>query len=212
MKKTVLTLALTLIFAGAAAAATIDFGTAADYLDSTFTLGGLEFGSFTVMATSSGGASKVTADGIAIHGETDGDQVYIYFNGGWVADDGQTADTLINFDVSSSSLPIVGNTLTLKAYGTIGTGIASITENVIDASDDIVANKVVYSKPSGDITNDSADYTPSQSYIEVTKDVYVSGGVNGYGHIGGFGQSFVVPEPITLVMLGLGGLAIRRKR
>jgi hypothetical protein len=212
MKKTVLTLALAAVFIAASPAAVVDLGTVGDYLGSTFTLGGLEFGSFTVLASSTGGGSKVGADGIAISGEVDGDEVKLYFSGGWSADTGQTVDTLISFDVSSPKLPIVGNALSLDAYGRTGTGIASITENVLDAQDAIVANKLVYSRPSGVTAFDSAVYSPAQNWVEVTKDVFVSGGTDGYGHISGFSQSFVVPEPVTLAILALGGLMIRRKR
>jgi hypothetical protein len=212
MKKTVLTLALAAVFIAASPAAVVDFGNVSDWESSAFTLGGLEFGSFTVLSSATGGGAEVDASGIAIKGEVDGDKVRLYFSGGWTADQGETVDTLINFDVTSLSAPIVGNTLTLGAYGVTGTGRALITENSIDDMGNIIADKLVYSRPSGVRNRDTADYSPGQMHVEITKNVFVGGGTNGLAHISGFSQSFAVPEPVTLAMLALGGLMIRRKR
>lgn len=219
MKKTMYVLAAVglLTAVGAVSAARIDFGLVSDYAPgsgNSFTIGGITFSDFTAVPTTYGGALPVGGDGIALSGDVVGNLAVLRFNGGWSAAAGQWVDTTIDFKAVSTQ-PILSNALELTAYGSSGGATISITENVKDTQYNPIADKEVvwYSgKPENKSLIDTARYPANTTSVLIHKDIFVSGGTEGLGHISGFTQGFEVPEPITLALLGLGGLVLRRKR
>ena len=220
MKKTMLTVAMIAVLSliGTASAVITDFGYVSDYAvgsGNSFMIGGIEFSNFTAAATALG-AQKVEGEQIAISGVLNGDMAVLRFNGGWSANSGQWADTTVDF-LAVSDTPILSNALTLTAYSSTGGATISVTENVTDTQLTPIADKLVIWY-SGDVENkitvDTADYPAGTNTVIIHKDIFVGGGdtKTGHGHISGFTQGFLVPEPITLALLGLGGLVIRRKR
>jgi len=217
MKKTMYVLAAVALLSlvGTAPAVIVNQGFLSDFTPesgNSFTVGGIEFSNFVTVGTAYG-ALPVNGESIAISSELEGDIVALRFNGGWSANSGEWVDTTVDF-MAVSSQDIAGNALTLTSYGAYGSGTASITENVTDFQNNSVADKMVIWSSSNQITVDTASYPAGTTEILIHKDIYAGGGVgtDGSAHISGFSQGFLVPEPITLALLGLGGLVIRRKR
>jgi hypothetical protein len=107
------------------------------------------------------------------------------------------------------------------AYGAAKGGSVSITENVYpgDPSTSLsIADKFVYytrnNGTSFGILEDHQDFTPLRE-IWIKKDVGVTGGDNeaGFAQLSQFQQTFSqIPEPATLALVLLGGLALLRRR
>lgn len=214
------------LFATAAPAAIVaDFSQ--DYtISQVIANGGLQvgdklFGNFQVTTNKTvnavaPGASDISVRAVVVDGEYG-----LRFNGGWVALSNQIADTTIKFSVTADApWMIESNMLKMTAFGAAGGGVVSISENVYLQDPDVtttdsVANKFVYYV--NDTTKrliDVQSFSPSAT-IWVTKDVVVTGGtqVGGIAHLSEFYQSFgQVPEPATMAMLALGGIALLRRR
>jgi hypothetical protein len=140
------------------------------------------------------------------------------------AGSGSTQDTYFDFFVriipDARGLLISDNTLVMNGSYK-GTGRVTISETVLTADEtQSLADKLVIVNQ---YTNDSVDHkifmvndvpTPVPA-IHVSKDIGVVGGVNGYGFVSDFSQTFSqTPEPATLSFLVLGGIGalLGRKR
>ncbi len=146
------------------------------------------------------------------------DEIGLCFTGGWSAFANQIADTVIGFKVTADDpFFLVDNTLKMIAFGTDGTGMASISENVYadDNFSELIGYKFVYDHEGGTKHEDHLDYYRPYKEIWVIKDVLVNGTGNGEAHISHFCNTFSqVPEPMTLALLGIGGIGVllRRRR
>ena len=185
-------------------------------------IGDKVFSSFDIVNTTTAGGTAPAASAIRVRGFFDNTgAVGIEFNGAWFANVGQTVNSNIAFTVTADApYAINGVGLSLDAVGTIGTGLVSMVEQVVENGGDVPelpdSLSVFFQKgnPLNTFT-DSMSFTALPS-IRVTKDIFLMGGNSGIAHLSRFSQKFSqIPEPGT-ILLGLAGLSLiagaRRRR
>ena len=175
-----------------------------------------------------GGAIDPDADSVFVQGgrnSVTGDYG-LKFNSSWSAISNQIVNTTLSFKVSI--LPgfdeyfISDVWLILTGASANGTGGVYMGETVWDApffnpEGNIIAS-LSCSKQDGDsgaYLVDYDDFAPLKEIWIQSKDISVTGGTDGTAHLSEFYQFYSqIPEPATLVLLGVGGLWIvtRRKR
>jgi hypothetical protein len=190
-------------------------------------IGDKVFSDFRVTTSKTVGATAPGADAISITGVLVDGEYGIRFNGGWGALSGQIADTTIGFKVTADEPNLIeDNTLFASAWGASSGGSAQITEQVYakdpnDSFSTALANKYVYitdtlvKNKDHQVFKDEAGAPVALKTIWVVKDVFATGGVgaNGVATISEFYQTFSqIPEPATMSLLGIGMLALARKR
>lgn len=219
---------VSIVFASAASAAWIPL------TGDPVSLSSLEGGSLTFgdkglsdvefSGVASGGAFPPNPDTMTVQGGQDsvtGDYG-LRFNFSWVAASNQTINATLNFKMSI--LPgyddyfINGVSLYLTGVSAFGTGGVYVGENVWDAAfpeGNIVASLSCSKQQNDGNANlvDQAGFTPLKEGWTRSIDFSLSGGTNGGAHLSEFYQFYSqIPEPTTLLLLGLGGLVLLRKR
>ena len=208
--------------AGSANAATMSL---ADIMagDGTFVTGDKILSDFSFTTTSSNGASEVTAAGIELTDVMGGGDYGVDFELVLTAFSSQYSNLQLHFKVSvdpaaaADGWVIDGASLSMFAGGNNGDGGAIIVESIYQTAS-------TNGPELGSMTT-SADAVFTQLFdstglaesteIYVHKDISVSGGAQGAGHISGFSQFYSqsqVPEPASLALMGLGGLAMIKRR
>lgn len=187
------------------------------------------------------GADAIQVKGVRFAGMgPDGYELGLKFNGGWSAGGQEISDTTLTFSVEvvdpelTEGWLIKDNKLSLAAFGVSdplpGTsteqgGIVSVSENVYAKDTELylpngpdnpsIADKFAYYRTDDDKDlYDEAEFDPVAK-IWIKKDIVANGGdlQTGSAHLSEFYQLFSqVPEPTTMVLLGLGGLALIRRR
>jgi hypothetical protein len=184
------------------------------------------FSDFEVTGFAYGGLLEPTADSILIQGGQDSEtgNFGIRFLLIWAAGSNQIINAGINFKVTAADdhCCIEDAALLLKAADTTGTGLVGAIENIYDAD---FLGYCLTSLATSSQTDDYGAFLTDSSHllindtpapaqeIWVRADITVQGGTSGtaslyevsmlYGHI---------PEPATVILLGLGSLAIVRIR
>jgi hypothetical protein len=162
-----------------------------------------------------GGAANVTAAQVTVTpvGDLADNNLGVDFNGGWIAEAGQSIDSLIFFNVSV----VGGGPMLIEDAGlgqlsvARGTGIATVAEDGCGPTPCTVSSEEWGLLTLDDATTtqrlDHTFFTPTGS-IAVAKDVFVSGGADGMVHLSQVIDTFsqtAVPEPKSLsLLLGLG--------
>ena len=217
----------------AASADTIADITLADLLQgASIVVGDKEiYGFHNYSSVATGGAVPVLPSDIFVKPYIFGAELGVRFQtGNFKAFPGQMQDTYFDFFVRI--IPMTGtkwlisdNTL-LMTGSYSGTGRASISETVRSADETLsLADKLVtvsqyYSKTSDhkifEVKDVSGVGVPTPvPEIHVSKDIGLSGGLDGAAFVSDFGQTFSqVPEPATLSFLVIGGIGalLGRKR
>jgi hypothetical protein len=185
--------------------------------------GDKEISEFDIFGFSDGGALAPNPDEMFVQGGKNsitGDYG-LKFNFSWSAVSSQTVNATLSFKVSI--LPgyddalIEDVWLDLSGAGATGTGVVSVAENVRNAGDSVIAS-LSCSKQYGDggaYLVDHAEFTPVKEIWIRSKDISVTCGTGlGSAHMSEFYQYYSqIPEPVTLVLLGLGTLSLlHRKR
>ena len=191
-------------------------------------VGDKEFSEFEVTGLAQGGALAPNADSVLIQGgQDDATGNYgVRFRLDWTVGSNQTINANINFQVSI--LPeydewfIEDAVLFLAVAGATGTGVVNASENIYDA--DFLGNSLAALCSSRE-TGDGGVNLIDSSYFQIggnpaqVKDIWVRTGIIITGGTGGTAQLSEVfelysqiPEPATVLLLGLGALALLRKR
>jgi PEP-CTERM motif len=223
MKKASLVLAVVIAcsvvgFAGSCPTTTYD-----QYLGNGFscTIGDTTWSNFGYTGTSNPPGFQIPAGGVGVTPQT-GSNPGLMFSAGWLASTSTgvlTQDSYFTFEISSST-PLTDLTLAIAGASFIGTGEVIAAEqaclggtfaNGVCSSGNVVS-LTVFTDAAGTQLSDTANFA-GVSEIGIEKDLTVAAGTNGEATVSGLYNavsegSSSVPEPGTLSMLGLGGVAL----
>ncbi len=219
MKKTLLLISFAFGLGSSAWASTCMSGTLAVYDASGFTcsLGDLTFSDFAYIPASSGGAVAPTDAGVTVTPITTGPTGFttdtgLLFTAAWLASSGQTVDSSISYDVSTSNPGGITDLAEVIVGGALGDGAASVAETgaIPPAAPSILLDTAFssgFNSPSDEVT-----FPPAES-LSLTKDIALVGGTAGSAHVSDVynlfseGTMTTTPEP-SLVILCAGFLGL----
>jgi hypothetical protein len=188
----------------------------------TITIGGLTFANFRDFSSIASGpmAAPVDPNLVTVTGFIEGANVGIRFQSAtqFLAGPLSTQDTLFSYDVftTDGSNGIFGNTAEIEGFGTSGTGLILVGEAredenknpVPDISTPPRTSKLVSSNPGLAGTIDQATFLSPQNFLTISKDIGLSGGTTGAAFLSDFEQTFAIPEPSSLALVGLSALGL----
>jgi hypothetical protein len=184
-------------------------------------VGDKQFVDFDVFGIGVGGAIPPDADTLFVQGGQDdatGDYG-LRFRLAWIAGSNQTINVTLSYRVSilPDGDPIKDVSMYLTAASATGTGVVSAGETLYNAplpGGDVIAS-ISTSKEFGDggaYLSAYAEFDPVPD-VWVNKAISVTGGTNGTASLSEVYQLYSqVPEPAAIALLGLGALALLRKR
>lgn len=181
-----------------------------------------EFSEFDLFGIGTGGALAPDATSVFVQGgKISGTENYgLRFLLGWNAGSNQTVTiSSLSFKVSIMAgydeWFIEDASMYLTAASATGTGVVNISQAIWDEPFGSVLASLSGSK---EYLDGGAYLTASANFAQV-KDIWVSSGISITGGTGGtayLGETYLlysqIPEPATVFLLGLGALALLRKR
>jgi hypothetical protein len=193
-------------------------------------VGDKEFADFYLFGIGAGGAIAPNKNDVYVQGGQDdvsGDYGLKFYLT-WNAFSGQTLNANLEFTVSIIDDPkyadylIKDVSMILHDASAVGTGGVNASENVWDHSIESNPPPPLASLSCSKQANDSGLYLTDHAEfagvrkIWVYKDISITGGtgVGGSAHLSGFYQYFSqeVPEPMTMTLLGFGGLLLLKRK
>lgn len=176
------------------------------------TANGLQFTNFQAAITGDL-AGVITAADLQIDVDSDGFQIV----GPIGAADGEVGDVLIQFDVTATAQAIIGAALTTNVGATGLGALASVDELLIGAGG--VVGSLASAVTGGSLEPVLEDFLSfeGQQSLHVVKDILVDAFLigdadGGSARVSYIDQSFIVPEPGTFALLGVGLMAIAGRR
>jgi hypothetical protein len=174
------------------------------------TLGDLTYSDFNYIPTDSGGALSPPASGVTVTPITTGfgSDIGLEFTAAWLVASGQTIDSSISYDVSTTNPVGITDLFLYVVGGAGGDGVASVAEGSLTPPESLYTEFA-----SGTTINSaSASFSPVGS-LSLTKDIGLSGGSGpGGAHISDVynliseGTSTVPEPPLAILCIGLLGL------
>ncbi len=185
------------------------------------------FSDFTYIGSATGGATQVTAGGIVVDTVGPGQDVAgpnygLEFNGSWTADNGQTSDGTIGFEVTvinGAGMEITDAGLA-QTSGVFGGGVASVSEQGCSGTGCTPGTWAVltFQDTGNDVASADNPLPAPTGTVTVSKDINVVAPTGGFASISLVTDTFsqtAVPEPRALsLLLALGlvaGFAFRKK-
>jgi len=181
------------------------------------------FSDFTYTGTSNPPGFSIPAGGVAVTPITTPGDPGFQWSAGWHASTTSgvlTQDSLFQFtvNVDPGGAPITGLSLSIAGAGVTGTGEVFVNEQACigallpQCSGGTVVTLQVFMTSQGQQLFDSVSFA-GVTEVDVAKDLEVQAGTNGSASVSLLTDQFqegqsTVPEPGTLSMLGMGGLAL----
>ncbi|MGA2882085.1 MAG: hypothetical protein ABSG13_24290 [Bryobacteraceae bacterium] len=214
MKKTLLLIPFVFGLGSAAWASTCTSDTLAVYDTPGFscTLGDLTFDDFAYIPAASGGAVAPPDAGVTVTPVTTGPTGFttdtgLLFTAAWLASSGQTVDSSISYDVSTSNPGGITDLALVIVGGSLGTGSASVAETAaIPPAPPSEFLDTAFSSGFNSAT-DAVTFPPAGS-LSLTKDIALVGGTGGSAHVSDVynlfsqGTNSTVPEPSLVILCG----------
>ncbi len=219
MRKLFAVLAATLIVAWIANAAPLcETGTVASYVALGATGCQIDdklFSNFVYVSSASGGAVAIPASGVSMVPQSTPLNPGFLFSAGWSTVAGQGQDSHISYVVTvlPGGVRINDVSAILNGFGATGEGLITVAENVDSCALGVncdVADLLLSWSAQGGTSSATAFFSPTMGPLYVTKDIAASGGVEGVAAVSGVFNRFSegVPEPLSLLLMGSGLLAL----
>jgi len=224
MRNALLACTLILACSAGAFAGTCQSTTYDQYLGSGFncTINDQTYSGFGYTGTSTPPGFAISAGDIGVTPLTTPGNPGLQFSAGWLASTSTgilEQDSLFQWTVNSTT-PITDLTLAISGASFTGTGEVIVSEQAClggtfnggGCSSGNVVSLSVFTSSAGTQLQDTVDFA-GVTEIGINKDLTVAAGTNGQASLSVLSDTFsegtgTVPEPGTLSMLGLGGVAL----
>jgi hypothetical protein len=193
--------------------------------DGKLQIGDKEFSNFVVSGIVQGGPPEPTIDTVKVEGIQIGDEYGLHFRIAMSAASDQLINANIDFKVTTCDPWVIESAkLWVPGAGATGAGLVTVSENIFDAQyfGNLLADELNCSREDGDggtglLREDTLDWVGSPlDEVWVYTGIIVRGGFDpdtGTANITDVYLLYTqVPEPATVLLLGLGALALLRKR